>query len=184
MLYWTQLKLHCSDERISWNGHERIYKYIWMPHYVPNKYPNICGCHIFTKRISEYICTPELAQIQIRIIVVGNSIRIFEYSYSSLIEEIFEKVHQTVLHWNCTKFTLYCTKQCCTGRFFTELFCTDRFCTEHFCTEHFCTERFCTERFCTEWFCAEHICTERFCFALNLYCTEVELHWICTALKV
>ena len=62
-----------------------------MPHYVPNKYTNIFLCHIITKQISEYICTPDIAQIGIRIIFEGNFIRIFEYSYSSLIEEIFEK---------------------------------------------------------------------------------------------
>ena len=58
-----------------------------MPHYVPNKYPNILGCNIFTKRISEYICIPEIAQI--RIIFEGHFIRIFEYWYSSLIEGSF-----------------------------------------------------------------------------------------------
>ena len=57
-----------------------------MPSSVPNKYPNICGCHIFTKRMSEYIYTSEIAQIQIRIIFEGHFIRIFEYSYSSMIE--------------------------------------------------------------------------------------------------
>ena len=62
-----------------------------MPHYIPNEYPNIFGCHIFTEQISEYICTPEIAQIRIQIIFEGNFIQIFEYSYSSLIEEIFEK---------------------------------------------------------------------------------------------
>ena len=29
-----------------------------MPHYVPNEYSNLFGCHIFTKQISEYIRTP------------------------------------------------------------------------------------------------------------------------------
>ena len=62
-----------------------------MPSYVPNKYPNIFGCHTFTERISEYIHTPEIARIQIRIIFKGSFIQIFKYSYSSLIEEIFEK---------------------------------------------------------------------------------------------
>ena len=61
-----------------------------MPHYVPNEYPNVFGCPIFTKRISKYICMPEIAQIQIRIIFEGNFIQIFEYSYSSQIENIFE----------------------------------------------------------------------------------------------
>ena len=73
------------------NGHEEIFEYIWMPYYVPNKYPNIFGSHIFTKQLSEYICTPEIARIRIQIIFEGNFIQIFEYSYSSLIEEIFEK---------------------------------------------------------------------------------------------
>ena len=79
----------CSDERISWNGHERISKYIWISHYVPNKYPNIFGWNTFTEQISEYICSPEIAQIRIRIIFEGHFIQIFEYSYSSLIEGIF-----------------------------------------------------------------------------------------------
>ena len=57
-----------------------------MPHYVPNEYPNIFGCNIFTEQISEYICTPEIARIQIRIRFEGHFIQIFEYSYSSLIE--------------------------------------------------------------------------------------------------
>ena len=82
-----------------------------------NKYPNIFGCHIIhgtniqkyldailcTEQISKYIrmaliyvtniriyfCTPEIAQIQIRIIFGFFFIQIFEYSYSSLIDEIF-----------------------------------------------------------------------------------------------
>ena len=33
-----------------------------------NKYKNIFGCHIFTKQISKYICTPDIAPIQTRII--------------------------------------------------------------------------------------------------------------------
>ena len=41
---------------------------------------------------NEYlICTPELARIGIKIIFEGNFIRIFEYSYSSPIEDIFGK---------------------------------------------------------------------------------------------
>ena len=48
-----------------------------MPHYGPNEYPNIFGCNIFTERLSEYISTPEIAQIQIRIIFKGHFIRIF-----------------------------------------------------------------------------------------------------------
>ena len=59
-----------------------------MPHYVPNECPNIFGCHIFTERISEYICIPESARIRKRILFEGNFIPIFEYSYSSLIEGI------------------------------------------------------------------------------------------------
>ena len=55
------------------------------------EYPNKFGCHIFTKQISEYIRTPEIAQIQIRRIFEGHFIRIFKYLYLSLIEEIFEK---------------------------------------------------------------------------------------------
>ena len=74
-----------------------------MPHYVPNEYPNIFGCKIFTERISEYIRFPEIAQIQIQTIFEGHFIRIFEYSYSSLIEEIFQKhslmfPHNKILH--------------------------------------------------------------------------------------
>ena len=57
-----------SDEQ---NGHKQISEYIWMLHYVPNKYPNIFGCNIFTKRISKYIRTPEIAQVQIEIIFEG-----------------------------------------------------------------------------------------------------------------
>ena len=64
-------------------------EYIRMPHYVPNEYPNIFGCNIFIERISEYIRIPEIAQIRIRITFEGHFIRIFEYSYSSLIEGIF-----------------------------------------------------------------------------------------------
>ena len=60
-----------------------------MPHYVPNEYPNIFGCKILTERISEYIRIPEIAQIRIQIIFEGHFIQVFEYSYSSLIEEIF-----------------------------------------------------------------------------------------------
>ena len=66
-----------SDERISYNGHERISEYIRMPHYVPNEYPNIFGCNIFTERISKFICIPETAQIQIQILFEDNFIRIF-----------------------------------------------------------------------------------------------------------
>ena len=62
-----------------------------MPHYVLNEYSNIFGCHIFTEQIFEYIRTPEIARIQIRIICEGYFILIFEYSYLSLIEDIFEK---------------------------------------------------------------------------------------------
>ena len=45
---------------------EQISEYIQMPHpvhvhHVPNEYPNIFRCHIFTKHISEYICEPEIA---------------------------------------------------------------------------------------------------------------------------
>ena len=58
-----------------------------MPHYLPNEYPNIFGCPIFTKQISEYICMPEIARIRIQIIFEGNFILIFKYSYSTLIEE-------------------------------------------------------------------------------------------------
>ena len=47
-----------------------------MPSSVPNKYPNNEGCYIFTKQMSEYIYTPEIAQIQIRIIFEGH---ILEY---------------------------------------------------------------------------------------------------------
>ena len=57
-----------SDEQISTNGHKQISEYIWMPHYVPNKYPNIFGGNIFTERISENIRTPEIARKQIQII--------------------------------------------------------------------------------------------------------------------
>ena len=42
-------------------------KYIRMSHYVPNKYPNIFGSHIFTQQISKYICTLEIAQIQYKL---------------------------------------------------------------------------------------------------------------------
>ena len=53
-----------------------------MPHYVASKYPNKFRCNIFTKQISEYICFPEVARIQI--IFEGHFIQIFEHSYSSL----------------------------------------------------------------------------------------------------
>ena len=42
-----------------------------MPHNVLKEYPIIFGCKIFAEQISEYICTPEIAQIQIRIIFKG-----------------------------------------------------------------------------------------------------------------
>ena len=50
-----------------------------MPHYVPNEYPNIIECNVFTERISEYIHTPEIAQIQIEIILEGYFTPIFDY---------------------------------------------------------------------------------------------------------
>ena len=78
-----------SDEWISLNGHKKISEYIRMPHYVPNDYPNIFECHIFTKLISKYICKSEIAWIRIEIILEGNFIRIFEHSYSSLVEDFF-----------------------------------------------------------------------------------------------
>ena len=62
VFYTTALATQGSDERISYNGHEQISKYIWMPHYVPNEYPNIFGCNIFTERISEFIHIPEIAK--------------------------------------------------------------------------------------------------------------------------
>ena len=62
-----------------------------MPHYVPHEYPNIFGRNIFTKPISEYIRIPEIARIPMQIIFEGHCISIFEYSYSSLIEEIKKK---------------------------------------------------------------------------------------------
>ena len=88
-----RLSTLCSDERLSWNGHKRISEYMWIPHYVPNEYPNIFGWNTFTKQISEYICCPEIAQIRIQIIFEGHFIRIFEYLYSSLIEGIFKRTH-------------------------------------------------------------------------------------------
>ena len=60
-----------------------------MPHYVLNEYPNIFECNIFSEPISEYICTPEIARIRIRIIFEGHFTQIFEYLYSSLIKETF-----------------------------------------------------------------------------------------------
>ena len=82
-----------------------------MPHYVPNEYPNIFRCNIFTERISEYIRMPEIAQIRIRIIFEG----LFfspEYSYSSLIEGLFKKVSlmfqlNKSLHWIFVMHKLY-----------------------------------------------------------------------------
>ena len=53
--------------------------------------PNIFECNILTKQISEFIRTPEIAQIQIRIIFEGHFTRIIKYSYSSLIEETLSK---------------------------------------------------------------------------------------------
>ena len=46
---------------------------------------------MFTKQISKYICIPEIAQIWIQMIFEGHLILIFEYSYLSMIEEIFYK---------------------------------------------------------------------------------------------
>ena len=48
-----------------------------MPRYVLNEYANIFECNIFTKRISEYICSLEIALIRIRIIFEGHFILIF-----------------------------------------------------------------------------------------------------------
>ena len=77
--YVTKLKF--SDERISWNEHEQISEYIWMPHYVPNEFPNIyLNAMFYTKWICEYIHTPELAQIWKRIIFEGYFTQILEYS--------------------------------------------------------------------------------------------------------
>ena len=62
-----------------------------MPHDLPNKHPNMFEFQIFTKKTSEYLCTQEMAQIQIQIIFEGLFIQIFEYSYSSLIVITLEK---------------------------------------------------------------------------------------------
>ena len=67
-------------------------------------YLNLFGCHIFTKQISEYIHTTEVAQKRIRIIFYGYFILMFEYSYSSMIEGIFENGSlmlplNKILHW-------------------------------------------------------------------------------------
>ena len=83
-----------------------------MPHYVPNEYRNIFGCYIFTERISEYICFPEIARTQIRIIFEGHFIQIFKYSYSSLIGGFFLKglTHVSsnkILHWIFFMHKLY-----------------------------------------------------------------------------
>ena len=48
-----------------------------MPHDLRNEYPNIFGCHILTKRITEYIRTQEMTQIPIQIIFKGHFIWIF-----------------------------------------------------------------------------------------------------------
>ena len=47
-----------------------------MPH-VQNEYQNIFRYNISTEQLSEYICTPEMAQIQIRITFEGH---VFDYS--------------------------------------------------------------------------------------------------------
>ena len=83
-----------------------------MQHYVPNEYLNIFGCNIFTERISEYIRIPEIARIRIRIIFEGHFIRIFEYSYESLIEEFFFKALTNIsskkkFHWIFFMHKLY-----------------------------------------------------------------------------
>ena len=83
---------------------ERISEYIRMPQYVPNEYPNIFGCNIFTEGISEYIRIPEIARIRIQIKILGHFIRIFKYSYSSLVEEFLLKGSllfylNKMLHW-------------------------------------------------------------------------------------
>ena len=80
------------------------YPNIRMPHYVPNDYPNIFGCNIFTERISKYICALDIAQIRIQITFKGHFIQILEYLYSSLIEEFFLKgslmfLLIRILHW-------------------------------------------------------------------------------------
>ena len=62
-MYRTNIRIYLDATLCT----EQISEYIRMPHYVPNKYPNIFGCHILTEQISEYICTPEIAQIRIQI---------------------------------------------------------------------------------------------------------------------
>ena len=60
-----------------------------MPHNLPNGYPNILGCHIFTEHISKYFHNREV--VQMHIIFDGHFIKIFKYSYSSLIVVTMEK---------------------------------------------------------------------------------------------
>ena len=70
IIKWTKTNLWIYSDATLCT--DKISKYIWMPHYVKNKYPNIFGYHIFTKGITKYIPTPEKTQIQIRIIFEGN----------------------------------------------------------------------------------------------------------------
>ena len=71
-----------------------------MPHYLPTKYPNIFGCNIYTEQISEYICTPEVAQIHVQNIFERNLIKIFEYLYSSM--PVMSEYHKMDMnkYWN------------------------------------------------------------------------------------
>ena len=67
-----------------------------MPHYVPNEYPNIFGCKIFTERISEYICIPEIARIPIQITFKGSNIRIFVLITDIKYIRIFETLRTNI----------------------------------------------------------------------------------------
>ena len=55
------------------------------------EYLNICGCLIFTKWISKYICTPEMAWIGIQMRFEDHFIWILEYLCLPLIVVTFQK---------------------------------------------------------------------------------------------
>ena len=72
------------------------------------------------------MCTPEIAQIRVRIIFKGIFMRILEYSHSKLIEEFFEKGSfmlpgNRMLYWiffyalTISRFTLFIKKK--TGKY-------------------------------------------------------------------
>ena len=69
-----------------------------MPNYVRNEYPNRFGGNIFTKRISEYFCIPEIARI--RIIFEGHFFEYLNIHTHHSLKKFFKRAPlNKVLHW-------------------------------------------------------------------------------------